>query len=261
MTLQEFGAGAAAIALLGSIVWLLFAIRKGRRQATESNERRVRRERDVNDFMSLHQRALARKRWQLVQPYDYDNIITKKWDKEKRDFISTLLVPHLIDLGHVRPPVPIDKKFEKIARERLHQQFDPIVEQWAAHGYSSDNDNIADVTTGQEYEQFCAERLTRNGWRTRLTRSGGDQGIDIIGDLHGLRVVFQCKFYTSPVGDKAVQEALAALFYERADLAVVISNAPFTRSAETLARTRGTILIHHDDIPSLREVVKTRKVS
>ena len=163
----------------------------------------------------------------MVQRDDYGNMVTKKWDKERRHFIGSVLVPYLSKLGHAY--VPDDKK----RREALYESYNALVDGWADQ--SALNDDIADITTGQEYERFCADLLIANG------------------ESNGLRVVFQCKFYTSPVGNKAVQEAVAARFYERANFAVVISNAAYTPSAETLARTSGTILIHHDDIPSLRE--------
>jgi restriction system protein len=240
-SMAGFSAFAALIVVVGVLI---------QREAKQAKERQERYERDIFGFMSLHQRALARKRWQLVQHDDYGKTVTKKWDKEKRDFISAVLVPYLIDLGHFRAPVPTDRRGQNTA----HQQFDALVEQWAQS--APNRADIADITTGQEYERLCAERLVENGWKASLTKASGDQGADIIGSDNGLRVVFQCKFYTSPVGNKAVQEVAAARLHEQAALAVVISNAMYTQSAKALAKTTGTILIHHDDIPLLREIIK-----
>jgi restriction system protein len=64
------------------------------------------------------------------------------------------------------------------------------------------------------------------------------------------RIVVQCKFYSSPVGNKAVQEAAAARLHERADQAIVVSNAAYTKAARQLAGTTGVILLHHDDLAS-----------
>ena len=248
-TIAPFGVLAAVVVAVGYMIQDNVKHAEERRSARynrEAEERSARYNRDINDFMLLHRRALARRRWQLVQRDDYGNMVTKKWDKERRHFIGSVLVPYLSKLGHAY--VPDDKK----RREALYESYNALVDGWADQ--SALNDDIADITTGQEYERFCADLLIANGWdNVRLTKATGDQGADILGESNGLRVVFQCKFYTSPVGNKAVQEAVAARFYERANFAVVISNAAYTPSAETLARTSGTILIHHDDIPSLRE--------
>jgi restriction system protein len=52
------------------------------------------------------------------------------------------------------------------------------------------------------------------------------------------------------VGNKAVQEAAAARLHERADQAIVVSNAAYTKAARQLAGTTGVILLHHDDLAS-----------
>jgi HJR/Mrr/RecB family endonuclease len=49
---------------------------------------------------------------------------------------------------------------------------------------------------------------------------------------------------------------VAARIHEQADLAVVISNTTYTKSAEALAGTTGTILINHDEIHTLGELIR-----
>jgi hypothetical protein len=55
--------------------------------------------------------------------------------------------------------------------------------------------------TPAEFEAFCADRLRVCGWEVRLTPMGRDQGVDVIADKNGLRIVLQCKLYSNPVGD------------------------------------------------------------
>ena len=55
-----------------------------------------------------------------------------------------------------------------------------------------------------DFEAFCAEELRRAGWNARVTMQSRDQGVDVIADKSNVRVVLQCKLYTSPVGNKAV---------------------------------------------------------
>ncbi|WP_052954489.1 restriction endonuclease [Microvirga vignae] len=102
-----------------------------------------------------------------------------------------------------------------------------------------------------DYERFCAERFTAIGWATRLTKTSGDQGADIICEANQKRLVVQCKLYSGSVGNAAVQEIIAAREYEYADLAAVVSNAPFTVAAKELASAASVLLLHHDEIGSV----------
>jgi len=53
------------------------------------------------------------------------------------------------------------------------------------------------------------------------------------------------------VGNAAVQEAIAGKAFVGADLAVVVSPAPFTRSAIELANVAGVRLMHHEQLAEL----------
>jgi len=205
-----------------------------------------RRNRAIRYFIAGHEQALAKKRRQLVQQDAYGNENTQRWVKEKKYFINTALVPHLSSLGY---------SFDKKEMKQLYPSFDAAVEHVARRALSASG-AITDIATGHDYEHFCARLLSKNGFHASVTKASGDQGVDIIADYNGLCVVFQCKFSTSPVGNKAVQEVVAARIHEQADLAVVISNTTYTKSAEALAGTTGTILINHEEIHNLREIVR-----
>ena len=99
-----------------------------------------------------------------------------------------------------------------------------------------------------DFEHHCADELTRLGWAVRVTGGSGDQGVDIIAIRNGRMAVFQCKLYSSPVGNKSVQEAHAGRSFYRADCAAVISNANFTLGARALANKVDIKLLHHDDL-------------
>ena len=103
------------------------------------------------------------------------------------------------------------------------------------------------ITTmsGQDYEQYCAKRLSREGYRNlSLTPDSGDFGADIIGyNRRGQRICFQCKKYESSVGVSAVQEVLAAKVYYDADKAVVLTTSTFTPAACKLAKSGNVELI------------------
>lgn len=106
--------------------------------------------------------------------------------------------------------------------------------------------------TPEEYEFLCAERLRSSGWTAFTTKSTGDQGSDVIAEKDRKRFVLQCKLYNQPVGNKAVQEVIAAMKFENADLAAVVTNSNYTKSARLLAQSAGVLLLHHDDLVNFR---------
>lgn len=106
--------------------------------------------------------------------------------------------------------------------------------------------NLAQSTSqrGQAYEQACAKLLEREGYKNvELTPVTGDFGADILA-VHpkGYRVCFQCKYYSSNVGEKAVQEVISAVHYYGASYGIVITNADFTPKARELAKSAGVEL-------------------
>ena len=90
---------------------------------------------------------------------------------------------------------------------------------------------------GYEFEYQCAKILKRKHFsKIKVTQSSGDQGIDIIAFKHRKKYGIQCKYYTHPVGNKAVQEAYAGANFYDCDKAVVMTNITFTKSATQLAQ-------------------------
>lgn len=96
---------------------------------------------------------------------------------------------------------------------------------------------------GIEFEEYCASLLSQNGFeQVKMTKSSGDQGIDIIGYSKDVKYGIQCKFYSKPVGNRAVQEAFAGKQFYKCHVAVVLTNNTFTKSAIELADCLGIVL-------------------
>ena len=105
--------------------------------------------------------------------------------------------------------------------------------------------------TPREFEHHCADLLAARGWRVTLGRGSADQGVDVLARKGGRSLVLQCKLYTRPVGNRAVQEALAGRGYAGADAAAVVSNASYTPAAHALAARVGVMLLHVSDLAGL----------
>ena len=86
-----------------------------------------------------------------------------------------------------------------------------------------------------------------------MTNESNDQGVDLIASIENLKVCIQCKRYTNPVGNKAVQEIIAGQQFYGGTHAVVVSNAGFTKSAQTLASKTGVILISDEELENLED--------
>ncbi|MGH7050198.1 MAG: restriction endonuclease [Acetobacteraceae bacterium] len=99
-----------------------------------------------------------------------------------------------------------------------------------------------------DFERCCADYLGLTGWDARTTKGSGDQGADVIARKANHLLVVQCKKYQKPVGNKAVQEVIAARAYQRATAAAVVSNQTYTRAARELAEKAGVLLLHFTDL-------------
>lgn len=103
---------------------------------------------------------------------------------------------------------------------------------------------------GHQYEQKCAKKLKKHGFkRVKITKESGDQGIDIIAYRKRKKYGIQCKYYSYPVGNHAVQEAFAGAKYYDCDIAAVMTNASFTKSAKTLADRTEVLLWGDNNVP------------
>lgn len=96
---------------------------------------------------------------------------------------------------------------------------------------------------GYEYEYVCAEYLKKIGFvNVQVTKSSGDQGIDVIAYKNKKKYGIQCKYYSQPVGNKAIQEAYSGAAFYKCDIAVVMTNNTFTKPAVQLANSLGVQL-------------------
>jgi HJR/Mrr/RecB family endonuclease len=107
-----------------------------------------------------------------------------------------------------------------------------------------------------EYEHLVANQLCSLGWEAYPTSGSGDQGADVVAEKHGLKFVIQCKLYSQPVGNKAVQEVTSARDFYRAFGALVVTNNDYTKSARQLAESQSVWLLHDSQLGEWDEMIK-----
>ena len=89
---------------------------------------------------------------------------------------------------------------------------------------------------GHKFEHKCAQMLRRKGFHhVEVTKKSGDQGVDIIAYRHFSKYAIQCKYYSYPVGNKAVQEVYAGGKYYDCDRCIVMTKGTFTKAAISAA--------------------------
>jgi hypothetical protein len=193
-----------------------------------------------------HLPALVRMRQQRVRHDAYGKELFGDWREAIEYFIT----------AHIEPLLTQGEQFGFVAsvRSEIADMIDRRVEEERKRNPAFQI--FAGDMTGSEFEAYCAEQLRRAGWDARTTKKSRDQGVDVIAEKDGVRVVLQCKLYSKPVGNKAVQEAAAAKGYEAAHHGVVVSNQTFTKDAEQLAFTIKIFLIHHTDLSRLHNIVR-----
>lgn len=204
-------------------------------------------ERFIKEQAEKYQAHLARKRQQLITRDDYGDVDESRWRQEIVTFFNKKIgaIPAALALSPESPCIDADR----IAL---------IIEEVAKRGQEQTaalfpfNEGM----TGIKYEHFCAEQLRSHGWETNISRASNDQGADIIATKDTIIAAVQCKKYSSPVGNKAVQEAYASISYYGAQYGIVVTNSSFTASAKRLARSTGIILLHHSELEELYDRIR-----
>ena len=201
------------------------------------------REKHLKRLFRQHKDHLARNFNRTIVPNEYGGIDPQsigRWRDEVIRFLESVDMPeHLFK----------KEKHIEDAIEYIHQLTQDFVNEMNSRSDKSVSfDNIADPNL---YETACAKELEIHGWQALVSPVGADQGIDIRASKEGVHVIVQCKLYSNPVGNKAVQEALSGKAFDKADFAVVVAPNGFTRSALELAKTTGVLLLSHNDLKNL----------
>lgn len=229
----------------GMLLFLVALIAVGIYWVVQGPKRRVREK--VSQVVSDHIEALVRRRAQLVHRDAYGNVQVARWNKEVDAFIDNTIAPTLT----ARERLALNQQRQEIVRtisENVMRASDiyPVFQEFSEN------------MTPAQFEVFCAEALRRQGWDATVTKGSRDQGVDVVAQKGGARIVLQCKLYGQPVGNKAVQEVVAARAHERAQFGAVVTNNQYTTPARELAATNSVWLLHHSDLARLDDLLQQR---
>ena len=212
----------------------------------------------ITSLIDTHIRALIVKVKQSITQDAYGIKNFDKWYKECDYFIDNVLSKN----GEINKYLedPLTNKSKRIdiyglIAERIKDYNDSVIKP-SNDPLSIDEDELDPL----EFENYCVDILNNNGWKARTTKGSGDQGIDIVAFYGNTKAVFQCKKYSKPVGNAAVQEIFAGKAHEQANVAAVVSNAAFTPAAKHLASTTDVHLLHYGDLPQFAARIFETKI-
>lgn len=103
--------------------------------------------------------------------------------------------------------------------------------------------NTFDNLDGAEFEEWCANLLRNNGFtNVQVTKTSGDQGVDILAQKNDIKYAIQCKCYSGNLGNSPIQEVHAGKSMYNCHVGVVMTNRHFTNGAKELAKATGVLL-------------------
>lgn len=112
---------------------------------------------------------------------------------------------------------------------------------------------VADLMKKTHGQAHTVEELKKMG-KIKLAVGAVDQGADVIvEDKNGVRTVVQCKLYSKPVDNGAVQEVVAAKKMYNCTEAVIVTNHILTLPAMQLAQVNGVKVITGDQVRKISD--------
>lgn len=237
------------LSILGIVALLIGGFWFLQQHHQKSNNARL--QHNLSAQMKKHETALIAYFRQSISRDAFGNVDDRKWLKHIDVFLKTQVVPNVTDypawrnsrMGHEAADT-VDRFTRQ--REEVKKQENPLT--------ATNAHRVSPI----EYEQLCADILKSMGWNAQVTQSSRDHGADIIAEKFGVRVIIQCKRYSQPVGNKAVQEAHSALHLYAGNVACVVAPSGFTPQAKREAHGLGVKLLHHSALDDLERIIEIK---
>lgn len=190
----------------------------------------------ANSCINKHISTLVKKKSICCKVDDYGIKDDSQWLEERNYFFNNVIIPSLDDLE-------IEENLRTQIEDLIENKIEEKIEE-----HQDINTKFDDTMDGFEYEHYVAKLFQDAGWQAIVTQGSGDQGADVLASKDGISMAVQCKKYSKPVGNKAVQEVAAAKGFYKTNLAIVVTNNDYTPSAKALSKELNIALLHHTQI-------------
>lgn len=194
---------------------------------------------EAQSIIDRHFDTLYTKFIQLRYRDEYGYWHEDKWNKELKYFIDNVFSNEFSVEGKTSMVL-----YKKFVADYFNQEAKKEIESGIISTVKKE------VHTGEDFEDFIKEILQNKGLDIQKTPKTGDQGVDLIVKTDTDKIAIQCKFYSRPVGNKAVQEIAAGKVFYRCNKAIVVSNQSYTVSARKLAQNLGVELLNEKTLLS-----------
>ncbi len=182
--------------------------------------------------------------------------VVVEFNKENNNFATFILFLDFLKEYLIKKNISFDEKelktllFKKIKLLRA-EHFEKRLS-------FSENFNLEKINTmnGFEFESFIGDLFKKAGYVVKVTKKTGDQGADILVKKNGICTAVQTKKYSGSVGNKAVQEIVAAKKFYDCDKALVITTGYFTKSAVDLAKKNDVRLIDKKNLETFIDILQ-----
>lgn len=195
-----------------------------------------------------HKNVIASERFKTMRIDAYENISHDNWyNKELEIFYNKVILRDLNDYKEF-----LEDEDNSDFKDEIFKFIDELSREAEDELFSKKP--IAQKMDGQTYETFVAELLTERNFEVQLTKTTGDQGVDIIAKKNGISFAIQCKRYSHKVGNAAVQEVISGMKFYKTNFGVVVTNNQYTKSAIELANVSNIMLLHDTELNKLDSV-------
>ncbi len=92
--------------------------------------------------------------------------------------------------------------------------------------------------SGKQYEDEISNLFSKLGYKVNLTKSSGDEGIDIFLEKDGEFTAVQCKAHIRPVSPSVAQELYSSMLHEQIAKGIIVSTHGFTNGTADFAITK-----------------------
>ncbi|KXH86090.1 restriction endonuclease [Sporosarcina sp. HYO08] len=178
-------------------------------------------------------------------------------DQEQLKYLA-FLKQFLVKEGFLENYFDLDDLYDLVKREFKKYEIIALEKELFKSQERANDQKVTvadiDLMSGEEFEHFLVELLQNLGFRAKITKASGDQGVDVLAKKQGKVYAIQAKRYAGSVGNKAVQEVASGKQYYGADVSWVITNSSFTQSAKNLAHKTHTLLWDGNKLKSMMEL-------
>lgn len=175
--------------------------------------------------------------------------------RELDDDIAYFSTLHQTRWNEYQEAVVVAGRFDETVA-RIHEQMEALLTSNRLQFERTIADLLASnwrQLRGAPWEEFLQKILGCHDYAVEMTKTTGDQGIDLIARKNGISIAIQAKGYAGSVGNDAVQQAFTGKTIYGCSHCAVITNSAFTQSAINAARKTGCILVSGPEIVALAQ--------